>query len=132
MNARQQGRRRHVSASLRIGVLLAGAALAASSTASAAPASQMVNGTVGPGFTITLTLGEKQVTKLKAHTPYRFVIRDRATIHDFHFRGPGINRILTSVAFQGTKSYTLTLKKGTYRFFCDPHAGFMHGSFRVA
>ena len=57
---------------------------------------------------------------------------DRATIHDFHLRGPGINRALTSVAFQGTKSYTLTLKKGTYRFFCDPHAGFMHGSFRVA
>ena len=132
MNARQRGRRRHVSASLRIGVLVAGAALAASSIASAAPASQMVNGTVGPGFTITLTLGGKKVTKLKAHTPYRFVIRDRATIHDFHLRGPGINRVLTSVAFQGTKSYTLTLKKGTYRFFCDPHAGFMHGSFRVA
>ena len=132
MNARQRGRRRHVSASLRIGVLVAGAALAASSIASAAPASQMVNGTVGPGFTIVLTRAGHTITKLKAHTPYRFVIRDRATIHDFHLRGPGINRVLTSVAFQGTKSYTLTLKKGTYRFFCDPHAGFMHGSFRVA
>jgi hypothetical protein len=132
MNARQRGRRRHVSASLRIGVLVAGAALAASSIASAAPASQMVNGTVGPAFTITLTLGGKKVTRLKTNTPYRFVIRDRATIHDFHLRGPGINRVLTSVAFQGTKSYTLRLKKGTYRFFCDPHASFMHGSFRVA
>lgn len=132
MNARQRGRRRHVSASLRIGVLVAGAALAASSIASAAPASQMVNGTVGPGFTIVLTRAGHRVTKLKAHTSYRFIIRDRATIHDFHLRGPGINRVLTSVAFQGTKSYTLTLKKGTYRFFCDPHAGFMHGSFRVA
>lgn len=132
MNARQRGRRRHVSASLRIGVLVAGAALAASSIASAAPASQMVNGTVGPGFTIVLTRAGHTITKLKAHTPYGFVIRDRATIHDFHLRGPGINRVLTSVAFQGTKSYTLTLKKGTYRFFCDPHAGFMHGSFRVA
>jgi hypothetical protein len=50
--------------------------------------------------------GGHTVTKLKAHTPYRFVIRDRATIHDFHLRGPGINRVLTSVAFQGTKSYT--------------------------
>ena len=109
----------------------AAAALAATAPTSAAPA-QSLTGTVGPGFTITLTLGGKKVTKLKAHTPYRFVIRDRATIHDFHLRGPGINRVLTSVAFQGTKSYTLTLKKGTYRFFCDPHAGFMHGSFRVA
>ena len=132
MNARQQGRRRHVSATFRIGALVASAALAASSIASAAPASQMVTGTVGPGFTITLTLGGKKVTKLKANTPYRFVVRDRATIHDFHLRGPGIDRVLTSVAFQGTKSYTLRLKKGTYRFFCDPHASFMHGSFRVA
>ena len=132
MNARQQGRRRHVSASLRIGFLVASAALAASSIASAAPASQMVKGTVGPGFTITLILGGKKVTKLKANTPYRFVIRDRATIHDFRLRGPGIDRVLTSVAFRGTKSYTLRLKKGTYRFFCDPHASFMHGSFRVA
>ena len=109
----------------------AAAALATTTPISAAPA-QSLTGTVGPGFTITLTLGGKKVTKLKAHTPYRFVIRDRATIHDFHLRGPGIDRVLTSVAFQGTKSYTLTLKKGTYRFFCDPHAGFMHGSFRVA
>ena len=109
----------------------AAAALATKTPMSAAPA-QSVTGTVGPGFTIVLTKGGHKVTKLKAHTPYQFVIRDRATIHDFHLRGPGINRVLTSVAFQGTKSYTLTLKKGTYRFFCDPHAGFMHGSFRVA
>lgn len=107
------------------------AALGASAPTSAAPA-QAITGAVGPGFTIVLTRAGHTITKLKAHTPYRFVIRDRATIHDFHLRGPGIDRVLTSVAFQGTKSYTLTLKKGTYRFFCDPHAGFMHGSFRVA
>jgi plastocyanin len=107
------------------------AALAATAPTAAAPAPS-VAGTVGPGFTIALTKGGHKVTKLKAHTPYRFVISDRATIHDFHLRGPGIDRVLTSVAFQGTKSYTLTLKKGTYRFFCDPHASFMHGSFRVA
>lgn len=106
-------------------------ALAATAPTSAAPA-QSVTGSVGPGFTIVLTKTGHNVTKLKAHTPYRFVIRDSATIHDFHLRGPGIDRVLTSVAFEGTKSYTLTLDKGTYRFFCDPHAGFMHGSFRVA
>jgi len=107
------------------------AALATTAPTSAAPA-QAITGAVGPGFTIVLTRAGHTVTKLKAHTPYRFVIRDRATIHDFHLRGPGIDRVLTSVAFEGTKGYTLTLKKGTYRFFCDPHAGFMHGSVRVA
>ena len=105
--------------------------LAATAPASAAPA-QTVTGTVGPGFTIVLTKGGHKVTKLRAHTPYRFVINDRAAIHDFHLRGPGIDKVLTSVDFQGTKTYTLTLKKGTYRFSCDPHASFMHGSFRVA
>ena len=107
------------------------AALAAAGLASAASA-PTVTGTVGPGFTITLTKGGHKVAKLKANTPYRFVIQDRATIHDFHLTGPGVDRVLTSVGFQGTKSYTLKLKKGTYRFLCDPHASFMHGSFRVA
>jgi hypothetical protein len=84
-------------------VLVAAAALAASTIASAAPAAQMVKGTVGPGFTITLTLGGKKVTKLKAGR-YRFVIDDRATIHDFHLSGPGLNRVLTTVGFTGTRS----------------------------
>jgi len=132
MDARQQGKRLHASAALRTGVLVAGAALAVSTTASAAPASQVVKGTVGPGFTITLTLSGKKVTKLKAGTRYRFVISDRADIHDFHLSGPGFNRVLTSVEFTGTKSFVLRLKKGTNRFVCDPHSGIMHGSFKVS
>jgi len=114
---------------LLLAVVVAAALAASTSTSAASP--QSVTGTVGPGFTIVLTKSGHKVTKLKAHTPYRFVISDRATIHDFHLRGPGVDRVLTSVGFQGTKSYTLTLKKGTYRFFCDPHASIMHGSFTV-
>jgi plastocyanin len=132
MDARLLSSRWHASAILWIGVFVVSAALAASSIASAAPAAKVVKGTVGPGFTITLTLSGKKVAKLKAGMRYRFVISDRATIHDFHLRGPSFDRVLTSVDFQGTKSYTLKLKKGTYRFLCDPHASFMHGSFRVA
>ena len=41
------------------------------------------------------------------------------------------NRTLTTVDFTGTKSFVLTLRKGVYRFFCDPHASVMHGSFRA-
>lgn len=40
--------------------------------------------------------------------------------------------MLTSVDFMGTKSVMVKLRKGTYRFICDPHASLMHGSFRVA
>ena len=113
-----------------LGVAAAAAALAATAPTAAAPA-QSVTGRVGPGFTIVLTKGGQKVTKLKAQTPYRFVISDRATIHDFHLRGPGTDRVFTSVGFEGTKSFMLRLKKGTYRFFCDPHASIMHGTFRV-
>lgn len=122
-------------ATTRIGSLLlaavAAAALAAVGSGSAATA-KTVNGTVGPGFTIGLSMNGKRVTKLKAGTPYRFVIKDGAAIHDFHLSGPGLNRVLTSVPFTGTKSFVLRLKKGSYRFVCDPHSGFMHGSFRVS
>jgi len=110
--------------------VIAVASVPTSGSSAAAP--KTVNGTVGPGFTIGLTMQGKSVTKLKAGTPYRFVISDRADIHDFHLSGPGLNRVLAGVEFTGTKSFVLTLKKGTYRFVCDPHASFMHGGFRVS
>ncbi|MGZ4417781.1 MAG: hypothetical protein ACXVRV_06360 [Gaiellaceae bacterium] len=110
---------------------LAAAALAATGSSSAASA-KTVNGTVGPGFTIGLTMQGKKVTKLKAGVPYRFVISDRADIHDFHLSGPGFTRVLTSVEFTGTKSFVLRLKKGSYRFVCDPHSRIMHGRFLVS
>jgi plastocyanin len=106
-------------------------ALALVAAAPAAPVMKTVQGSVGPGFTINLTLGGKKVTKLKAGVHYRFRISDRSSIHDFHLTGPGLDRMLTSVDFMGTKSVVLTLKKGVYRYVCDPHSGSMHGSFRV-
>ena len=108
---------------------LAAVALAVSA-GSAAAAAKTVNGSVGPGFTISLSMQGKTVTKLKAGK-YRFVISDHSDIHDFHLSGPGLDRVLTSVEETGTKSFMLTLKKGSYRFRCDPHAPIMHGSFRV-
>ena len=74
----------------------------------------------------------KKVTRLKAGTAYRFVISDQSSIHDFHLSGPGFNRVFTSVEFTGTKSFVLRLKKGSFRFRCDPHAGIMHGGFAVS
>ena len=116
---------------LHIAVAAAASALALvlAASAPAAPAVKTVHGSVGPGFTINLTLAGKHVTKLKAGVPYRFVISDRASIHDFHLSGPGINRVLTSVGFTGTKTFVLKLRKGHYRYLCDPHASLMHGDF---
>jgi plastocyanin len=45
--------------------------------------------------------------------------------------GPGVSRTLTNATFVGTKSVTLTLKKGTYTFYCAVHPTTMTGKFKV-
>lgn len=90
-------------------------------------------GTVGPGFTITLTSGGKKVTKLKAGK-YKFVISDKAPIHDFVLEqqsGGKFEKQMTSVPFVGTKTMTITLKKGKWKFYCAPHESGMFGFFTV-
>jgi plastocyanin len=102
------------------------AALAAPSALASTPT---LKGTVGPGFTITLTQNGAKVTKLKAGT-YIFKIADKSNIHDFHLTGPGVNK-KTSVGAVTTATWKLKLTKGTYKFVCDPHASLMKGSFKV-
>jgi plastocyanin len=97
--------------------------------ASASAATPTLTGTDGPGFNIGLKKGSTKVTKLKAGK-YKFVIKDMSNIHNFHLSGPGINK-KTSVSAKGTFTWTVTLKKGTYKFICDPHAAIMKGSFKV-
>jgi plastocyanin len=86
-------------------------------------------GTDGPGFTITLKQGTKTVKTLKAGK-YTIKIEDKSSIHNFHLTGPGVNK-KTSVGAVTTVTWKLTLKKGTYKYVCDPHASIMHGSFKV-
>ncbi len=99
-------------------------------SAGPAGAAKTLSGTVGPGFTISLKSGGKKVTKLSPGS-YKFKVRDRADIHNFHLRGPGVNKWITTVDFTGTKSVTVRLRKGTYRYICDPHSDDMKGSFKV-
>ena len=82
-------------------------------------------GTVGPGFTISMAKKPTKAGKVK------ITVSDKSDFHNFHLTGPGVN-VKTSVSFVGTKSFTVTLKKGTYRFVCDPHATSMKGSFKVS
>jgi opacity protein-like surface antigen len=69
--------------------------------AAAAPAATggKLTGTVGPGFTITMT-----AKSVKAGT-YTITIRDRSYIHNFHLVGPGINN-KTSVGAVKTRVRT--------------------------
>ena len=89
----------------------------------------VLNGTDGPGFTITLKKAGVKVTKLK-HGAYVIKVADKSSIHNFHLKGPGFDK-KTGVSFTGTKTWTVTLKAGKYTYVCDPHASFMKGSFTV-
>lgn len=107
------------------------AALAALSAGSSAQAATRLVGTVGPGFDIALTSTGGKALKTLPHGTYVLVVHDRSNIHDFHLKGPGLSKVVTSVGFVGTKSVRLTLKPGHYSYVCDPHAFAMHGSFTV-
>jgi len=107
-----------------------GAAVFVAAAGAATNTGQLV-GTVGPGFSIKVTKNGKVVKTLKAGT-YKLVVHDKADIHNFHIFGPGVNKKVTTVGFVGTKTVTVTLKKGKYIFQCDPHAAMgMKGSFTV-
>jgi plastocyanin len=116
----------------RIALLAAGlvTALALAAPLGATSSVTKLTGTVGPGFTITLKKGTAKVRTVKAGT-YKITVSDKSNIHNFHLRGPGVNKVITGTPFKGTKTVTVKLKKGTYRYVCDPHATIMRGSFKV-
>ena len=102
--------------------------VAAGNGGSAAPTA--LRGTVGPSFTIKLTKSGKAVKSLKAGT-YKIAVSDRSAEHNFVLaRQGGATRQITSIGFVGTKTVTINLSKGVWRFFCAPHASVMVG--RVA
>jgi plastocyanin len=102
------------------------AAIAAPATTNAHP---VLVGQTGPGFTITLKQNGKAVKALRQGV-YTVRVLDKSSIHDFHLTGPGVNKT-TSVPKVYTVTWTVTLKKGTYVYVCDPHREIMRGSFKV-
>jgi hypothetical protein len=110
--------------------LVAILALVVPPTAFALLSATKLAGTTGPGFTITLKKAGKTV---KVTTPGRYTITvsDKSSSHDFVLRGPGVSRTITGVAFTGTKTVTVTLRRGKYVYFCTPHKDFMRGTFTV-
>jgi plastocyanin len=112
-----------------LAVPLAAAIAVAGTGAGAEAATPTLTATVGPGFTISMKKSGKKVTRLRAGT-YKIRVSDRSSIHNFHLTGSGVNK-KTSVPRTGTTTWTVRLRRGTYRFVCDPHASMMKGSFSV-
>jgi plastocyanin len=105
-------------------------ALVAASALGASTAVRTLYGKTGPGFTISLkNKAGKRVKTLKAGT-YTIKVSDKSSIHNFHLKGPGVNK-KTTVSFIGMKTWKVKLTKGTYKYKCDIHFTIMHGKFTV-
>ena len=111
------------------GVVALATGFLASGAGAAAVGGTLVASVSDP-LNISLTQAGKKVTKLKAGI-YTITVLDKAADHNFHLTGPGVNKS-TSVSAKGTTTWKVTLKKGTYRYVCDPHASFMKGTFTVS
>jgi plastocyanin len=84
-----------------------------------------ISGTVGPGFTISMS-------RSRTHSGlYTVTIHDRSSAHNFHLTGPGSVDRKTGVAFTGTRTWSVRLRAGTYRYQCDVHPDMMNGTLRV-
>ena len=82
------------------------------------------------GYSIEVKKGNKDLKTIKAGT-YRIKVEDKASIHNFHLKGPGLNK-KTGISFTGETSWTIKLKPGTYTYQCDVHAASgMKGHFKV-
>ena len=115
-------------------VLLAAGLAAAAFLVSAQASTPKLTGAVGPGYTITLKQGAAKVKTLKAGK-YVFVITDKASIHNFTIErekgGPKIEKTLTGTSFQGKKTVAVTLKRGSWKYYCSIHESQMFGFFKV-
>src|SRR5947207_191894 len=80
-------------------------------TSTASAAGRLV-ATVSDPVNISQTQGGKEVTRLKPGT-YTINVQDNATNHNFHLKGPGVNKS-TTVPFTGKQTWTVKLKAGKY------------------
>jgi len=104
----------------------AAATTEASATTGGGGSGTTLNGSVGPGFEISLD-GTDGITA----GDYTIVVNDQSSAHNFHLTGPGGVDVATDVSGEGEESLDVTLAAGEYTFVCDPHASQMKGSFTV-
>jgi plastocyanin len=94
-------------------------------------AGKKLDGSVGPGFDISLTDSSGKAVTTLAPGTYTITVDDQADIHNFHLTGPGVDKS-TDVGGTGKVTWTVDLKAGQYHYQCDPHASQMNGDFTVS
>jgi plastocyanin len=91
-------------------------------------------GAVGKNDAFVITLKKpngKLVTSIPAGT-YTFMIHDYSSLHAFDLDGPhGFSHDFTTVPGIATKTTTLKLKAGKYKYYCVAHESTMFHFFKV-
>ena len=126
--------RKHFAVAI-IAAAMVAALASAGAALSGSTATRTLKGVVGPGYSITLKLNGKTVKRLKAGK-YKIVVTDKSSIHNFTLerekpKKPHFEFHLTGTGFTGSKTKTVTLKPGNWRFYCSIHEAMMHGDFKV-
>ncbi len=121
-------------------ILIIGATVAIAAAVTAAALGQSrgatvtnLKGTVGPGYSISLTKAGKKVKTLKAGT-YKITVADKSPSHNFTLEKetkPNIEKHVSATGFTGTKTITVKLVKGHWKYYCSVHEPQMYGWFWV-
>jgi len=83
-------------------------------------------------FVITLKKANGKLVKTLPVGTYTFVIHDYSSLHAFDLNGPhGFSHAFTTVPAVTTKTTTLKLKAGKYKYFCPAHPTTMFRFFTV-
>jgi plastocyanin len=82
------------------------------------------SGGAGNGMPVDVTLADFSInvaggTKLKPGTYTFNVTNNGPTAHNLTIEGPGVDNQATPTFTSGSQSLTVTLKKGSYDFFCS-------------
>jgi plastocyanin len=117
-------------------ILIIGATVAIAATAAAAALGQgrgatvtNLKGTVGPGYSISLTKAGKKVKTLKPGM-YKITVTDKSSMHNFTLEKetkPNIEKHISGTGFKGTKTITVKLVKGHWKYYCSVHEPQMYG-----
>jgi plastocyanin len=83
---------------------------------------------VGPGTAISLKRANGTLVTHLAPGGKTIVVRDRASNHNFHLTGPGVDR-RTGISFVGRRRWSVQLSSGTYTYLCDRSVQLSSGTY---
>jgi hypothetical protein len=119
-----------LSAALAVVALLAPASGGATSAAPNQPLVATVGDPAVPdAYRITLRDADGNPVSHVDPGTYTINVRDYATIHNFHLKGPGVDQASEIEGTTTTLVWVVTFTNGTYTFVCDAHPLNMRGSF---